>query len=192
MFSGKKVVLTQPQEQDAKVLQQWYLNKEFRYWYDSYVSNSLEMIMDDIKQSQAITNPNAKKVDFIVRNKRDNEPIGVASIKEIDRQNGHAEIALGIADSDKRLAGFGVDLMIVLLDIVFYDFGFEKCYTKINDNNELGLKSALSFGFVGEGKLRKHIFMEGEYVDQWILGITKEEYEALSIVPRWKARNTKN
>lgn len=188
MFEGRKVILAEPQEQDAQVLQKWYLDKEFRYWYDSYVSNSLEMILDDIKQSDTITTPNAKKVDFIVRNKRDNEPIGVASIKDIDRQNGHAEIALGIADSDKRLAGFGVDLMIVLLDIVFYDFGFEKCYTKVNDNNALGLKSALSFGFVGEGKLRKHIFVEGEYVDQWILGITKEEYEALSIVPKWKAR----
>lgn len=79
-------------------------------------------------------------------------------------------------------------MMIVLLDIVFYEFGFEKCYTKVNDNNTLGLKSALSFGFIGEGKLRRHIFMEGEYIDQWILGITKEEYEQLSFVPKWKAR----
>ncbi len=188
MYIGRKIILTKPAESDAAILQKWYLDKDFRYWYDSYVSNSLDMIVDDIKNARDITDPGAKKVDFIVRNKRDNEPIGVASIKDIDRQNGHAEIALGIADSDKRLAGFGVDLMIVLLDIVFYEFGFEKCYTKVNDNNTLGLKSALSFGFIGEGKLRKHIFMEGEYIDQWILGITKEEYEQLTVVPKWKAR----
>ena len=188
MYTGRKVILTKPAESDAKTLQKWYLDKDFRYWYDSSVSNSLDMIVDDIKNGRDITDPGAKKIDFIVRNKRDNEPIGVASIKDIDRQNGHAEIALGIADSDKRLAGFGVDLMIVLLDIVFYEFGFEKCYTKVNDNNTLGLKSALSFGFIGEGKLRRHIFMEGEYIDQWILGITKEEYEQLSFVPKWKAR----
>ncbi len=45
--------------------------------------------------------------------------------------------------------------MIVLADVVFYHFGFEKCYSKVNDNNRLGLKSALSFGFTAEGKLRK-------------------------------------
>ncbi len=188
MYTGRKVKLTRPTEQDAKTLQKWYLDKNFRYWYDSYVSNSLDMIIDDIRNSRELTDPGAKKVDFIVRNKRDDEAIGVASIKDIDRQNGHAEIALGIADSDKRLAGFGVDLMIVLLDIVFYEFGFEKCYTKVNDNNKLGLKSALSFGFIGEGKLRNHIFMEGEYIDQWILGITRQEYEQLAFVPKWKAR----
>lgn len=188
MYTGRKILLEQPTVEDAAVLQQWYLDKEFRHWYDSYVSVSLDMIAEDIQNSKPITDPSATRVDFVVRNKRDNEPIGVASIKEIDRQNGHAEIALGIADQDKRLAGFGVDLMIVLLDIVFYEFGFEKCYTKVNDDNDLGLRSALSFGFIGEGKLRKHIFIDGQYIDQWILGILKSEYEQLDIVPRWKSR----
>lgn len=188
MFTGRKIVLTQPTEQDAEILQKWYLNKDFRHWYDSYVSVSLDMITDDIKKGKSITDPGAKRVDFIVRNKRNNEAIGVASIKEIDRQNGHAEIALGIADEDKRLAGFGVDLMIVLLDIVFYEFGFEKCYTKVNDDNDLGLRSALSFGFIGEGKLRRHIFVDGKYIDQWILGMLREEYEKVAIVPKWKSR----
>lgn len=188
MYTGRKVVLEQPAEKDAAILQKWYLNKEFRHWYDSYVSVSLDVIEEEIRLGKSITDPNATRVDFIVRSKRTNEPIGVASIKDIDRQNGRAEIALGIADEDKRLAGFGLDLMIVLCDIVFYEFGFEKCYTKVSDDNDLGLRSALSFGFIGEGKLRKHIFMDGKYVDQWILGMLKEEYEALDIVPRWKSR----
>lgn len=188
MFTGRKIILEQPAEKDAAVLQKWYLNKEFRYWYDSYVSVSLDMITEDIKNGKAITDPSATRVDFIVCNKRNNEPIGIASIKEIDRQNGHAEIALGIADESKRLAGFGVDLMIVLLDIVFYEFGFEKCYTKVNDDNDLGLRSALSFGFIGEGKLRNHIFRDGKYIDQWILGMLKSEYEKIAIVPKWKRR----
>ena len=45
MFSGKKVVLTKPQIQDADVLQSWYLNKEFRQLYDGYTGNSLEMTL---------------------------------------------------------------------------------------------------------------------------------------------------
>ena len=30
--------------------------------------------------------------------------------------------------------------------------------------------------------------IDGQYIDQWILGMTREEYEALTIVPKWKAR----
>ena len=39
-----------------------------------------------------------------------------------------------------------------------------------------------------EGQLRSHIFTGGEYVDQWVLGLLKDEYEKISIVSRWKAR----
>lgn len=189
MFEGKKIVLTKPVMEDAAYFQKWFMNKEFRHYYDSYMSVSLDMIEEEIKKEKDVTDPGAEKVDFTVKNKRNSEVIGIASIKDIDRQNGHAEIALGIGDEENRLAGFGVDLMIVLLDIVFYHFGFEKCYTKINDNNALGLKSALNFGFTAEGKLKNHTFIDGTYVDQWILAINKDEYEALSIVPKWKARN---
>ena len=36
--------------------------------------------------------------------------------------------------------------------------------------------------------MRKQVFVEGNYVDLWILGLLKEEYEALPIVPKWKKR----
>ena len=59
---------------------------------------------------------------------------------------------------------------------------------RVNDNNQLGLRSALSFGFQAEGQLRDHIFTGARYVDQWIVGLLKDEYEQLSVVKRWKAR----
>ena len=114
MFSGKKVVLTKPQIQDADVLQSWYLNKEFRQLYDGYTGNSLEMIMEEIRNGSDISDPHATRVNFIVSTKQKGIPIGVASISDIDRQNGHARISLGIADTSRRLGWYGIDLMIVL------------------------------------------------------------------------------
>ena len=102
MFTGRKVLLEKPTEQDAAIFQKWFMDKEFRHWYDSYFSVSLDMIVDEINKAKDITDPSATRVDFIVKNKRNGNPIGIASIKEIDRQNGHAEIALGIADQIGR------------------------------------------------------------------------------------------
>ena len=58
----------------------------------------------------------------------------------------------------------------------------------VNDNNQLAMRTANNFGFRMEGQLRSHIFTGGEYVDQWVLGLLKDEYEKISIVSRWKAR----
>ena len=188
MFSGKKVVLTKPQIQDADVLQKWYLNKEFRQLYDGYTGNSLEMVMEEIRNGADIDDPLATRLNFVVSTKHKRVPIGVASISDIDRQNGHARISLGIADPSKRLGWYGIDLMSVLCDIVFYTFGFHRAYMCINDTNQLAMRTANNFGFQIEGQLRGHIFTGGEYVDQWMLGLLKEEYEKISIVSRWKAR----
>ncbi len=188
MIKGKYVVLQEMEEKDATILQKWYLDRDFRRSYDAYTSVSIENILEDIRESGSLENPLTEKVYYLVKTKKESIPIGVGCLRYIDRQNGNAELVLGIGEKEKRLAGYGVDLMIALLDIVFYQLNFEKAYLKILDNNKLGLQSALSFGFVPEGKLRKHRFVDGQYEDLHILGIIKDEYEKLPLIPRWRER----
>ncbi len=188
MIRGRYVVLKEMEEQYAEVLQKWYLDREFRRSYDAYSSVTLDNILEDIRESGNLEDPTTEKVYYLVASKKEELPIGVGCLRNIDRQNGNAELVLGIGEKDKRLAGYGVDLMIALLDVVFYQLNFEKAYLRISDANALGLKSALSFGFVPEGRLRKHRFADGKYEDLHILGIIKEEYENLPLIPRWKGR----
>ncbi|MGI6587513.1 MAG: GNAT family N-acetyltransferase [Peptococcia bacterium] len=189
MWKGRKIIFRPLEFRDAATLQKWYVDKDFRLGYNEYASVDLETIQQEIAISGGnIKDPRVEKVVYMVQRKNGQRPIGLAGLRNIDRRNGNAEIILGIGEKDMRLAGYGVDILILLLDIVFYQLGLEKAYYTINDNNGLGLRSALSFGFISEGKMRKQVFVEGNYVDLWILGLLKEEYEALPIVPKWKRR----
>ncbi len=189
MWKGRKIVLRSVELRDAKTIQKWYVDKEFRLAYDEYSSVDIDSISKEISSSRGdIINPRTEKVVFMVERKSDLRPIGMACLRHIDRNNGNAEIVLGIGEKDMRLAGYGIDVLIVLLDLVYYELGMEKAYLKSYDNQNLGLRSALNFGFIKEGKLRKQAFIEGKYIDQWILGLLKDEYEALPIVPKWKRK----
>ncbi len=189
MWKGRKIIFRPLEFRDAAILQKWYVDKDFRLGYNEYASVDLETIQQEIATLGGnVQDPRVEKVVYMVQRKNDRRPIGLAGLRNIDRRNGNAEIILGIGEKDMRLAGYGVDILILLLDIVFYQLGLEKAYYSVNDNNGLGLRSALSFGFISEGKMRKQVFVEGNYVDLWILGLLKEEYEALPIVPKWKKR----
>ncbi|HHY05670.1 MAG TPA: GNAT family N-acetyltransferase [Clostridia bacterium] len=189
MWKGRKIIFRPLEFRDAATLQKWYVDKDFRLGYNEYASVDLETIQQEIATLGGnVQDPRVEKVVYMVQRKNDRRPIGLAGLRNIDRRNGNAEIILGIGEKDMRLAGYGVDILILLLDIVFYQLGLEKAYYSVNDNNGLGLRSALSFGFISEGKMRKQVFVEGNYVDLWILGLLKEEYEALPIVPKWKKR----
>ncbi|HHZ17487.1 MAG TPA: GNAT family protein [Peptococcaceae bacterium] len=193
MEKGRKIVLRPLKQQDAELVQKWYVDKDFRLAYDEYTSVDLESIRKEIasQDKASLEDPRTEKIIYLVQRKSDLRPIGLAGLRHIDRHNGNVELLLGIGEKDMRLAGYGIDILIVLLDIVFYRLGLEKAYLNIYDNHDLGLRSAISFGFITEGKLRKQVFVEGKYIDLWVLGLLKAEYEALSIVPKWKNRYTK-
>jgi len=189
VWKGRKIVLRPLEVSDAEVVQKWYVDKEFRMAYDEYESVDLDSIRREIEMNRGdIGDPRTRKAVFLVLRKVDRRPIGLACLRQIDRQNGNAEVVLGIGERDMRLAGYGVDILIALLDIVFYELGLEKAYLRIYDNHELGRKSATNFGFIPEGKMRNQAFVEGKYVDMWILGLLKGEYETLPIVPKWKKK----
>ncbi|MGI6144768.1 MAG: GNAT family N-acetyltransferase [Peptococcia bacterium] len=193
MLKGRKIIFRPLEPGDAETLQKWYVDRNFRLGYNEYASVELESIKQEIAGSSGnIKDPRVDKVIYMVERKYDRRPIGLAGLRNIDRRNGNAEIILGIGEKELRLAGYGVDILILLLELVYYELGLEKAYYSINDNNGLGLRSAISFGFISEGKMRKQVFVEGKYVDLWILGLLKEEYEALPIVPKWKRRYPNN
>lgn len=193
MLKGRKIIFRPLEPGDAETLQKWYVDRNFRLGYNEYASVELESIKQEIAVSCGnIKDPRVDKVIYMVQRKYDGRPIGLAGLRNIDRRNGNAEIILGIGEKELRLAGYGVDILILLLDLVYYQLGLEKAYYSINDNNGLGLRSALSFGFISEGKMRKQVFVEGNYVDLWVLGLLQEEYEALPIVPKWKKRYPNN
>ena len=192
-MKGRKIIFRPLEPGDAETLQKWYVDRNFRLGYNEYASVELESIKQEIAVSCGnIKDPRVDKVIYMVQRKYDGRPIGLAGLRNIDRRNGNAEIILGIGEKELRLAGYGVDILILLLDLVYYQLGLEKAYYSINDNNGLGLRSALSFGFISEGKMRKQVFVEGNYVDLWVLGLLQEEYEALPIVPKWKKRYPNN
>lgn len=193
MEKGRKIVLRPLEQQDAEIMQKWYVDKDFRLAYNEYASVDLASIKKEIASQNGVSlqDPRTEKLIYLVQRKNDLRPIGLAGLRHIDRQNGNTELVLGIGEKDMRLAGYGVDILIVLLDLVFYRLGLEKAYLNIYDNHDLGLRSAVSFGFITEGKMRKQVFVEGQYIDLWILGLLKEEYEALPIVPKWKRKFTK-
>ena len=189
MLKGKKVRLRALEQADAEVLQRWYMDKAFRQAYDAYESNDLDSILEEIAKSQeGIFDPRQTKLTFMVLRERDQAPIGVCCLRNIDRLNGNTEVLLGIGEKDMRLAGFGLDLLIVLLDFAYYDLGLHKTYMRILESQPYGLQNALKFGYKPEGHLRDQAFVDGHYVNVFFLGMLKADYEKLSIVPKWKKR----
>jgi RimJ/RimL family protein N-acetyltransferase len=74
--------------------------------------------------------------------------------------------------------------VLLVLRFMFDERRFQKCEARVYDYNSASISLHRKLGFVEEGRLRRHLFLAGEYRDEFIFGMTVEEFHQL--YPRLK------
>jgi len=102
--------------------------------------------------------------------------IGNISLQEISFINRSAEFAIILGD--KRHWGRGVGLLAgrALLQHGFKKLNLERIYCGTAATNEGMKKLAVAMGMTLEGTRRRHLFLEGSWVDVVEYGILREEF----------------
>ncbi|MDD2418696.1 MAG: GNAT family protein [Oscillospiraceae bacterium] len=109
---------------------------------------------------------------------QDDMYLGMVSLRNIDRENRNAEfeIALRRCAVGRGVDNFGIKAM---LGKAFSDYGLNKVYINIVSRNLLAKDLYERCGFKCEGRLKKHLLVNGKYRDLLCYSILKEEYEKL-------------
>ncbi|WP_202710283.1 GNAT family N-acetyltransferase [Sporosalibacterium faouarense] len=102
--------------------------------------------------------------------------IGGCGVNTVDWKNSVAIVGIFIGHSDYRGKGYGTDAMKILLDFIFNEMNMNKVQLNVYSFNERAIKSYRKNRFVEEGRLRQRIFRNGEYHDEVIMGILRDEY----------------
>ncbi|QPC81309.1 GNAT family N-acetyltransferase [Phototrophicus methaneseepsis] len=106
------------------------------------------------------------------------ELIGGVNIHSMDRKNGTFETGSRIYRA-YRGHGYGFDAKILILRYAFHELRFQKYNIRCLETNEPMIHHAKRLGCQAEGRIRRHIYTEGQYYDELIFGLLREEYDAL-------------
>jgi len=100
-----------------------------------------------------------------------------------DQINGTFSYGLGVHPEHKG-NGYGAEAAVLMLRFMFDERRFQKCESHVYDYNSASQTLHRKLGFVEEGRLRRHLFLAGEYHDEFLYGMTAEEFHEL--YPRLK------
>ena len=106
----------------------------------------------------------------------DNEFAGIVELIDINFIHRTTEIQI-IIKSDFRGLGLSKSAMLRGLDYAFNILNMHKVYLYVDSKNSIALELYKDIGFVQEGILREHFFVEGLYRDSIFMGIFKEEIQ---------------
>ena len=113
---------------------------------------------------------------------RDDTPVGVANLANIDRRQKRCSWAFYLADAEAT-PGVGTPTEYGVLTHVFDTMGFDKLCCEVLDFNARVVSLHEKFGFKQEGRLRQHVRKGAGRVDVIVLGLLKAEWEVFRESP---------
>jgi RimJ/RimL family protein N-acetyltransferase len=117
---------------------------------------------------------------FAIEEKKTKEYLGSCGLESIDNINRTCELGIAIYKRENWGRGYGTDALKVLLSIAFDYLNFHRVELRVYDYNIRGIKAYEKVGFRKVGTRRKCRYFEGEYFDEVIMDILREEWLLLN------------
>ncbi|WP_257006688.1 GNAT family N-acetyltransferase [Shouchella clausii] len=114
------------------------------------------------------------RIMFTIENEKGNN-IGSINLNRIDERNGTFSIGI-IIDKQYRGKGYGTSAMNILLKYAFFERRLHKFNDCVLEGNEGSIKMMEKLGCIQEGVRRQVVYMDGQYVDLILFGLTKDEF----------------
>jgi UDP-4-amino-4,6-dideoxy-N-acetyl-beta-L-altrosamine N-acetyltransferase len=105
----------------------------------------------------------------------DGLPAGLASLTQIDREQGTAYCASYLADPSVRGRGIGSEAERLIIRQAFDRLGLRRLACEVLATNAPGIRVHERQGFRVEGRLRQHIRKGSDLVDVILMGLLREE-----------------
>ena len=105
-------------------------------------------------------------------------PVGLVYFTEIDQNNNRCSWGFYLGETDVP-PGTGLLMGYLSMEYVFTVLNIRKLCSQVLGNNETSFRYHHKLGFKEEGRLLKHVFHNGIYVDVIVMALFKNEWEGV-------------
>ena len=180
--TGRKTILRPINKAtDIPKIVRWINDPEIRYYVGHYLPATFESERTWLEKLDS----DDKNIVFAIEAKSTRGSpgrfIGVMGLHGINWKD--RTVMTGALIGDKRYwgNGYGTDAKMQVLNYAFNELNMHKVVSFVYDYNERSFRYLLRCGYKVEGKQRQHVFRQGAYHDNVILGVLKEEW-----LPIWR------
>ena len=177
MIFGDRVRLRGVEKEDIQKFVVWLNDPEVTQhllMYYPLTNRQEEQWFEDLKKLEPAEQPLAIEL----KTDQGWRLIGNSSYHHIDWRNRSGEIGIFIGDKDYWGQGYGREALKLLLQFGFNGLNLNRVYLQVFETNPRAIRVYEHVGFVHEGRLRQDIFLNGRYIDVFIMSILRAEWAA--------------
>jgi RimJ/RimL family protein N-acetyltransferase len=114
---------------------------------------------------------------FMVRRIDDDRLIGEAGLGAVSWLHGEACLYISLGDRTCWGRGYGTDAVRLLLRYAFEGLNLARVTLGVFDYNPRAVRVYEKVGFVHEGRLRQNTRRDGEWHDEIVMGVLRQDWE---------------
>ncbi len=173
-WQGEKVRLRAVETRDVEAFTAWELDSEAWRSFDViHFPPSHERM--HAKVELLAQNEGEDDSYYWVIEDRDGQTVGMICTYSCNRRHGTFRFGILIS-REYRGHGYARDAITMVLRYYFRELGYQKVVVGVYAFNEGSLKLHEQLGFQQEGRLRRMISTDGEYHDEYLLGLLREDF----------------
>jgi RimJ/RimL family protein N-acetyltransferase len=175
MYTGTKIRLRAIRQEDIPVILKYINDESIKRFLCPGVPFPITEVEEqrwyEAKSSQG------SEYTFAIETIKNPEYIGGCGVNKMDWKNSVAQVGIFIGNPKFLDKGYGTDAMKTLIRFIFDQMNAHKIKLNVYSFNERAIRCYEKCGFQTDGVLRKEIFRDGEYHDELVMSILREEYE---------------
>jgi RimJ/RimL family protein N-acetyltransferase len=178
LLEGKNVNLRIMEKEDLPLFVEWANKPEVFGEYNPLHQMSKAEAEKMLEKSSDIT-------PFIIE-KRDGSKIGfIVHFHVLHMGTGTKQLEIGYTlVPSERGKGYGTEALRIMVDYLFLSREIVRIQAQTDQRNVASQKILEGVGFKKEGTLRRNFFMRGEWTDDYIYSILREEWKEPKILTK--------
>ena len=176
MIFGNRIRLRKLERTDLPKFVEWLNDPEVRAGIGSFLPLSQDE-EDRWYEKMLGRAPEEHILVIEVREEDRWQMIGSTSFFDIHWRNRKAEFGILIGDKAYWNQGYGTETARLMLKHGFETLNLNRIYLKVFTTNPRAKRAYEKAGYVLEGRLRQTDFRDGQYVDDLIMSVLREEWK---------------
>ena len=95
-------------------------------------------------------------------------------MNNINHIHGNCCVGIVIGEPEQQGKGFGNEAMKLIINYSFNTLNMNKISLEVVENNIAALNLYRKLGFIEEGRLKRHFYLDGKYFDVFVLSLFRK------------------
>jgi len=172
IIEGDELGFTEPKEEYLELYKDWFNDLEV----NQFVSNFGTVLTTEAEENWYKSQAESDEATFTIHYLPDDKPIGNCGIHNVHQENDHAEMGIVLGEKEYWDRGLGTEAVRLITDYGFTALSLHGISLWVKSYNKRAIRVYEKVGYQESGRMRDFYKVDGEYYDQVLMDVLREEF----------------